>query len=287
MYASNFDAGSFESLQYIIEAQDYGTIGYPSGLPGCGGGPGDWIKTIGGGRIHPCFNNTTLGDELDGAHLPWAYYESGGTDGICGNGIDKNHRVSSYGIWNAYWAIKHICYGPDWNSDVISPPTQFFTDVKDGNLRTVSWVTPSDKDSDHAGNNSTTGPSWVASLVNAVGESTYWSSTAIFVFWDGFGGWYDPEPPPYLDYDGLGLRVPLLVISPYAKRGYVSHVHYEHGSILKFVEDDFGLPPLAASDRRATSPDRDCFDFNQRPREFVPIKVPYGSNYFMRPTDAN
>ena len=271
MFASNFDASSFGSLQYTIAAQDDGTLGYPSGLPGCGGGPNDWIKTVLGHRIHPCFNYKTLGDELDMAHLSWAYYEAGGTEGICGNGIDKYRRVSNHAIWNAYWAIKHICYGPDWNSDIISPPKQFLTDVKNGELRTVSWVTPTYQDSDEGGSASASGPSWVASLVNAVGESKYWNSTAIFVFWDGYGGWYDPDPPPYVDSEGLGLRVPLLVISPYAKQGYVSHVHYEHGSILKFTEDQFRLGRLAASDTRATSPARDCFDFKQPPRKFMPI----------------
>ena len=143
------------------------------------------------------------------------------TDGICGN------SSSGAGIWSAYWAIKHICYGPDWNEDVISPPKQFLTDVKNGDLRTVSWVTPTFPNSDEAGSGSVTGPSWVASLVNAVGESKYWNSTAIFIFWDSYGGWYDPEPPKYIDNDGLGFRIPLLIISPYAKQGYVSHVHYE------------------------------------------------------------
>ena len=267
MYASNFDAGSFESLQYIIEAQDHGTVGGSSGVPGCGGGPHDWIKTIGGGRIHPCFNNPTLGDELDAAGLSWTYYAVGGTDGICGSG------GSGGGAWIAYWAIKHICYGPSWNEDVISPPKQFLTDVKNGELRTVSWVTPTFRNSDEAGSGSATGPSWVASLVNVVGESKFWDSTAIFIFWDSYGGWYDPEPPAHVDNDGLGFRVPLLIISPYAKHGYVSHLHYEHGSILKFIEDRFGLARLAASDKRANSPEQDSFDFSQPPRKFVPIKA--------------
>jgi phospholipase C len=270
MFASNFDASTFGSLQYIIEAQDHNTVGSPSGVPGCGGGRNDWIQTIGGGRIHPCFNNATLGDELDAAHLSWAYYEVNDANGICGNG-DGNDRKPAGGLWSAYGAIKHICYGRDWNEDVISPPTQFLADVKSGNLRTVSWITPAFADSDEAGSDSTTGPSWVASLVNAVGESKYWNSTAIFVFWDSYGGWYDPVPPPQLDADGLGFRVPLLVISPYAKRGYVSHVRYEHGSILRFAEDQFALGRLGASDMRANSPQRDCFDFKQPPRKFVPI----------------
>jgi phospholipase C len=271
MYASNFDASSFGSLQYIITARD-DTAGYPSGLPGCGGGLHDWIKMVGGGRTHPCFGETTLGDELDLAHLPWAYYESGGTDGICGSRSNGDDRAASYGMWIGYWAIKHICYGPDWNDDLISPPKQFLSDVKDGQLRTVSWVTPTYGDSDEAGSGSGSGPGWVASLVNAVGESKYWDSTAIFIFWDSFGGWYDPEPPPYLGANSLGFRVPLLVVSPYAKQRYVSHVRYEHGSILRFTEDQFGLPRLGAGDTRAHSPARDCFDFNRAPRKFVPIR---------------
>jgi len=143
----------------------------------------------------------------------------------------------------------------------------------------VSWITPTCANSDHAGCGSNTGPSWVASLVNAIGKSPYWSSTAIFIFWDDYGGWYDDVPPPLVDYDGLGIRVPLLVISPYAKRGYVSHTQYEHGSILQFAEDRFGLPRLAASDTRANSLD-DCFDFNAPPRPFVPIAAPHDEAFF-------
>ena len=180
----------------------------------------------------------------------------------------------------AYQAIKHIYYGPDWSKDIISPPAQILTDVANGKLRNVSWVTPTWANSDHAGSGSNTGPSWVTSVVNAIGESKYWDSTAIFIFWDYYGGWYDPVAPKYADYDGLGLRLPMLIISPYAKQGWVSHVHYEHGSILRFVEDQFGLGRLAASDTRAKSPAKDAFDFAQPPRTFVPIKSKYDANYF-------
>jgi phospholipase C len=114
----------------------------------------------------------------------------------------------------------------------------------------------------------------------------------MFIFWDDFGGWYDAQPPAYVDYDGLGIRVPMLVVSAYAKQGHVSHVHYEHGSILKFVEDIFGLARLAPSDTRAKSPAKDCFDFNQPPRKFQKIASPLDVDYFlheppdMRPPDA-
>lgn len=282
MYASNFDAGMFESLQYIIAARDHDTIGFPETDWGCPGGPADRIATINRGRmpgkfIRACFDYTTLGDELDAAGLTWAYYANpvrSGPSKACGNAdqTQPNAYIET-GIWSTYQAIKHICYGPDWENDIISPPKQFLADVSQGKLRAVSWVTSTDKNSDLAGSDSKTGPSWVGSVVNSIGGSKYWDSAAIFIFWTGYGGWFDPEPPAYLNRDSLGLRVPLLIVSPYAKKGYVSHVHYEHGSILRFIEDRFGLAQMAASDERATSPAADSFDFSHEPRKFVPIKT--------------
>ncbi len=100
--------------------------------------------------------------------------------------------------------------------------------------------------------------------------------------WDDWGGLYDHVPPPYEDYDSLGFRVPLLVISPYAKKHYVSHVQYETASVLRFAEDLFGLGRLAAADRRALSPAADCFDFSQKPRTFVPDSRAAPPKFFMR-----
>jgi phospholipase C len=296
MYASNFDVSSFISHQYIIAGvnPDH-TYDYPDEGWGCPGAPGDAVGVLGAkrntndtGSVFPCWDPPTLGDELDAAGLPWAFYAvplgTKGSGTLCGSGsdpkLDGNDERTA--IWSAYQTIKHICYGPDWNADVKSPPQQFLSDVKDGTLAAVTWVTPTYVNSDHGGNGSDTGPSWVASLVNAIGESQFWSSTAIFIFWDDPGGWYDPEPPAYVDNDGLGYRLPLLIISPYAKRGFVSHTHYEHGSILRFVEDQFGLARLSASDKRAKSPQADCFDFNRPPRKFVKIKAAYDADYFIK-----
>jgi phospholipase C len=273
MYASNFDASSFISHQYIISAQAESAVNYPAGLFACANGSGNYISMVTQerqikGREVACWDPTTLGDELDQAGISWAYYTS--------------HVFGDGDIWSAYQAIKHIYYGPDWNKDVIVPQTQFFDDVSKRKLRAVSWITPTCENSDHAGCNSSTGPQWVASLVNAIGESPYWKDTAIFIFWDDYGGWYDPEPPALADYDGLGMRIPMLIVSAYAKRGHVSHVHYEHGSILKFVEDLFGLGRLAASDTRAKSPEKDAFDFQAPPRPFKKIPTVLGKEYFMQ-----
>jgi phospholipase C len=271
MYASNFDASSFISHQYIIAGQSESAVNYPYYQWGCSGGGGDYIQTVTpqrqfGSYIPVCWDTTTIGDEMDDAGLSWAFYASA---------IDSDGD-----LWSAYQNINHIYNGSDWKKDVISPQTKFFDDVSQGKLRDVTWITPTCANSDHAGCSSKTGPSWVASLVNAVGTSKYWDSSAIFIFWDDYGGWYDPKAPALKDYDGLGLRIPLLIVSPYAKDGHVSHVHYEHGSILKFVEDTFGLARLAASDKRARSPEEDAFDFNRPPRKFAPVPSEHGIEYF-------
>jgi phospholipase C len=281
MFASNFDASSFISHQYIISGEaGKSAVNYPDSTWGCDGGPSDTIGTVnkqrqvGGPNQQVCWDDQTLGDEADAAGVSWGFYtETTGGDG---------------GFWNAYQAIRHIRYGNDWKNNMRIPQQQFFTDVQNGNLPAISWVIPTWENSDHAGSGSNTGPSWVTSLVNAVGQSQYWNSTAIFVFWDDYGGWYDHVPPKKVDYDGLGMRLPMLIISPYAKQGFVSHVPYEHGSILKFTEDQFGLGRLTASDTRANSPAADCFDFSKPPRSFTPFKAPHDRAFFMhQPLDRH
>jgi phospholipase C len=271
MFVSNIDESSFVSHQYIIAGQASSSMNVPENGPwGCSGSA--VVSTLTqqrtqGGLIPACFDNQTLGDELDAAKVSWKYYTAslGHGDG---------------GLWSAYQAIDHIYNGPDWKKDVVNPQTRFFKDVRNGRLPAVSWVTPTCKNSDHAGCDADDGPKWVSALVNAVGESKYWKTSAIFVFWDDPGGWYDHVAPKKLDYDGLGFRVPLLVISPYAKRGRVSHLSYEHGSLLRFVEDRFGLATLSASDARATSPAADCFNFLEAPRKFVKIQTTMSARDF-------
>jgi phospholipase C len=277
MFQSQLDE-SFVAHQYVIAAQAAKSVDLPSAGWGCGGGKDDRVHTITderdpkGPSIPPCFDYQTLGDELDAARLSWRFYAS--TYGSASSGLGAP--------WSSYIAVKHIRYGPDWKK-VISPNWRFITDVRAGKLANFTWITPVCTDSDHvACLNGGYGPSWVAALVNAVGQSKFWDSTAIFVQWDDWGGLYDHVPPPFKDVDGLGFRVPLLVISPYAKSGYVSHVQYETASVLRFAENLFGLGRLAPADTRATSPARDCFDFSQRPRPFVKIAAPYPPRYFMQ-----
>jgi phospholipase C len=263
---------SFASHQYIIAGQAASSVDVPAS-PRWGCDANGMVQTLTSNRTYgkpqlPCFDYTTLGDELDQAGLTWRFYASQ---------IDKPLG----GYWSGYQAIRHIRYGPDWKNDVISPQKKILKDIAQGTLSNVTWVTPTCEESDHTACGGGFGPSWVSSVVNAVGQSKFWDSTAIFVFWDDWGGLYDHVKPPMEDYDGLGFRTPLLVISPYAKQNYISKVQYEHGSILKFTEDVFGLARMAASDKRAKSPATDCFDFTQKPRAFVPIKAPKGAQFFL------
>lgn len=218
-----------------------------------------------GGGPFPCFRWKTLADLLDRAGLTWRYY----TPSICCAG----------GLWSAFDAIDPIRHSDEWKANVISPPTEVLKVARRGVLPSVTWVVPQVHDSDHPGGGPDTGPEWIARIVDAIGEGPHWKSTAIIVVWDDWGGLYDHVPPPQLDYQGLGFRVPMLVISPYAKKGYVSHTQYEFGSILKFVENTFALGSLYATDARATSI-ADCFDFHQAPRKFVPIAAKLPQVYF-------
>jgi phospholipase C len=302
MFASNFDMSSFISHQYIIAGQNpKSSSGVPFLQWGCPGGPTNRVDELLKDRkikkqaLVPCWSPPTLATELDAKPLSWYYYAQaindvgpGGKN--CGGTLGPDYGKGRKGIWSAYQAIKYICHGSDWDTHVIPSPPQFLTDVKNGKLASVTWLTPYLRDSDHPGNKSDTGPSWVTSVVDAIGESKFWDSTAIFIFWDDPGGWYDPEPPYYdaQDQDMHGFRLPLLIISPYAKQGYVSQVPYNHGSILRFIEDRFGLAPLAYNDKNATSPEKDCFDFSKPPRKFVPITAKYPENFFLNapPDDA-
>ncbi len=263
-FASNLD-GSFVAHQYDVAASASRTVDFPRSAWGCEGNKRDTVATLSakrryGPRIRPCFDIPTIGSEADAAGVSWRFY-AGAIDG-------------DGGLWSSYQANRGIFYGPDWNADVISPPARFLKDVGDGKLAAITWITPTYKDSDHPGPlGGSDGPAWVASLVDAIGESPFWQSTAIFIMWDDWGGWFDPVKPPYEDYDGLGFRVPLLIVSPYARKGRVTHVQYETASVLRFIEDDFGLAPLARSDTRANDPahDLDAFDFTQPPRRFKKI----------------
>ncbi len=260
---------SFPAHQYLIAGQSANADEVPLGGWGCDATAGTTVPILAASGADatgpfPCFTYPTLADEMDARNVSWRYYApSVGAQGY---------------VWSAFDAIRQTRFGPDWAANVISPETNVLSDVSAGNLPSVTWVVPSQTNSDHPLGASNTGPQWVASVVNAIGASPAWNSTAIFVLWDDWGGFYDHVAPRSVDPMGLGFRVPLMVVSPYAKHGYVSHVTHEFGSILKFTEEAFGLPSLGTRD--ALSDDlSDCFDFTQTPSAYTPSAVR------MRPSD--
>ena len=273
-FASHIDA-SLVAHQYIVAAQANSAVNLPTGSWGCEGAAGDLIPTLGQDRSitglvqPPCFTYKNMADELDAAALSWRFYAA------C--------LTCSGGGYSSFQADSDIYNSPEWSTNVINEPPQIITDIQNGTLSSVTWVTPEDDYSDHPGSNDGSGPSWVASIVNAIGESKFWNSTEIFVTWDEWGGEYDHVPPPYKDYDGLGFRVPMLYISPFAYQGKVNHKQLEIAGMLKAVEKNFGLASMAAADKRAAASDSGCINNQQKsPRTFTPISSSLGPRrYFL------
>jgi phospholipase C len=195
-------------------------------------------------HVWPCFDFKVLPDLLNKHDISWRYYADDGS-------------------WmNALEGIKHIYNSKYWGPNV-QPDEQFSRDVKSGHMKKVSWIVPPTGYNDHPGGPSVCmGENWFVHEVNQIMRSKYWKSTAIFVNWDDFGGFYDHVTPPHYDYMGLGPRVPFMVISPWAKKGYVDHTTYEFSSVLKFIETVHGLGCLTSRDCQA-DPMLNAFDFDQ------------------------
>jgi len=197
----------------------------------------------------PCFDIQTLPDEFQKAGVSWKYYAPG--------------QYQSGYIWSALSSIKHIRYSPLWQSNV--PDTsQFIKDIKAGTLPQVSWVVMNEGESEHPPHSSCAGENWTVRQLNALMQSPLWASTAVFLTWDDFGGFYDHLAPPKLNAIAYGPRVPTLVISPYARQHFIDHQTYDFASILRYVEDKYHLPQLSEYDQRAQSI-AGSLDLNQRP----------------------
>ena len=294
MFPTEF-GGSYEAHIMAVAGNDDITatqalVNFPTHAPNdCDSPPGtksslvDSNRRVGvGNGPFPCYTQfNTMAQVLDAGHVSWKYYVA---------------RHMNGGIYSPFEAVSYVRYGNDWDADVIAPETTVLSDIAHHKLAQVTWVTPAHDDSDHPGVKSDKGPSWVASIVNAIGQSRYWDSSAIVIIWDDWGGWYDNAPPPQPDFRGLGIRVPCIIVSPYAKightgKGYVSHTQYEYGSILKFIEESFGLPAIGPpwqgyTDSRAASLS-DAFNFNQSPRAFTPFQAKYPASYFMHKPPSN
>ena len=271
---TSYGCGAGESIQLI--------------RPNGSGEPPFGTETA-GDRTVECFDRNAL-DYLFGLATPkitWTYYAEG----------QSSLWVAPNSLANICMPLNGVCTGPDWtkgasNGFIDTKPPNVLNDIANCALPQVSWITPAGQYSDHP-INSGQGPSWVAAIVNAIGNNTtcdddtgYWKDTVIFITWDDWGGWYDHVAPVFQaganqrDYQ-LGFRVPLLVVSAYStKPGYISNSKCDFGSIVKGIEGIFGLGSLGFADARATNDLHQFFDFHRPATVYKTIPAPLGANFF-------
>jgi hypothetical protein len=200
-------------------------------------------------RGAPCFTFPTLADALGRAGRSWSYYGAPRGDlGYLFTTMDAVRSVRTTALWKQH----------------VKDEQTFAADAQAGRLPFFSWITPRYQVSAHPPFSIATAEDWVTAKLNALMRGPDWSSTAVFITFDDSGGFYDHVKPPQVDRTGYGLRVPLLIISPYARQGYISHTVYSYPSVLKTAEEIAGLPPLTGADRNAHDT-LDSFDFSRRP----------------------
>jgi len=199
-------------------------------------------------RMRACFSIKTIFEELDSRAISWRYY------------------VEPHQFHNIPRAIKKMRYTSRWQQVV--PASRFAADVRAERLPQVSFLIAPEELNEHPTPDRTSmcaGENWTIRQLNALMRSRDWDRSAVFITWDDFGGLYDHVAPPRVDDLGWGPRVPLLVVSPWAKPGYVSHTDYEFASLLAFIERLHSLPPLGKRDAAANDL-FDVFDFSGEPR---------------------
>ncbi len=254
------------------------------------GYPPDFARRLGVAvPTDPNYAWTDLTYLLHKNRVSWAYYVYKGSEPDC----DSNAAMScapvgqsakTPGIWNPLPYFTTV--QQDNQLGNIKSLSNFFADVRRGDLPAVSWITPNGRVSEHPPGLISAGQTYVTGLINAIMQSPDWSSTAIFLAWDDWGGFYDHVTPPQVDDQGYGLRVPGLVISPYAKQGFVDHQTLSFDAYVKFIEDDFlggqrlnprtdGRPdprPDVREDAPQLGDLTADFDFNQPP--LAPVILP-------------
>jgi phospholipase C len=246
------------------------------------GNPPDFKKHAGKAVVPPDYAWTDLTYLLHKNKVSWKYYVEGGTEPDCADDTmgcpPVLQRARTPGIWNPLPYFDTV--QQDGEIQNVTDVSNYFKAAKDGTLPAVSWIAPSGPDSEHPPALVSQGQAWVTGLINAAMQSPEWNSTAIFLSWDDWGGFYDHVKPPVVDENGYGLRVPGLVISPYAREGFIDHQTLSFDAYVKFIEDDFlngqrldpktdGRPDPRPNVRENASQLGNLvndFDFTQQPR---------------------
>jgi phospholipase C len=268
-FFSSAQGPSFPNHLYTIAAQSGGAHDNPrrhgafrsSNTFGCDAPKGQTVTVVDSEgkerQVRPCFEFRTEGDLLNDAGIDWAYYAA---------------EPDQLGyIWSAYAAIGHIRETRQWKEHIL-PVDRLIADIDRDRLPPITWISPRYEVSEHPQFSFCAGENWSTQVINAIMRSPMWKNTAIFVTWDDYGGFYDHVAPPQVDDFGFGIRVPLLVISPYALKGVVDHRLGEFSSVLRFIEDNWRLGRLTGRDRSAKNLSYD-FDFTQEPRPPDPLPL--------------
>ena len=239
---------------YTVAAQSGGMVNNPP--PGVAGQEG-------------VYNFPTMAELLGDSHVSWRYYD------------ENNPKIHT--LWNPLAGFISFEKNPKLMNNLVDLG-RFYSDLRDHNLPEVSWIVPTAVNSEHPPAYSDQGMWHVTHLINAVMESSYWKDSVIILTWDDYGGFYDHVPPPNVDLYGFGPRVPALIISPYAKPGFICHTHFDFTSPLKLIETKFGLTSLTSRDRDSNNM-LDCFNFHQKPLKPDIITVARKLNFSnMKPT---
>ncbi len=215
-------------------------------------------------------------------NVSWGYYVMGGNEPDCADDamgcVPRKQSVRTPGIWNPLPSFDTV--KADGQVANVQDITKFYDAAKNGTLPSVVWLAPAGKYSEHPPGLVSAGQAYVTGVINAIMRSPDWGSTAIFLSWDDWGGFYDHVVPPHVDANGYGLRVPALVISPYARKGFIDHQTLSQDAYVKFIEDDFlagsridpktdGRPDPRPDVRENASQLGDLrkdFNFSQKPR---------------------
>ena len=222
-------------------------------------------------KRNTCFEFKTVGEQLSEGGIDWAYYAA-------------EPDQPGY-IWSAYTAISGVFHTDLWHKHV-KPVDSLLDDIRTDRLPAVTWITPRFQLSDHPPWNSRFAMNWVTDIVNGLMKSSMWEHTAVFVTWDEWGGFFDHVRPKPVDETGLGFRVPLLTISPYARKGYVDDALGEFSTPLRFIADNWGLDYLTPRIADAHNFEH-VFDFKRRPRRDAKLlkRVPGAGTPFKYPED--
>ncbi len=232
-YYSSVMSSSLPNHIFLMEGQSEGVTGRPHSL---------------------ILNATSIIDELEQKGITWSYYAQ-----------------KYYSGWNPVSAFSTVLGNTTRQKNILDTAL-FGADIASGKLASVTWIMPRDNSvSEHLPQNVTNGEHWSVSIINSIMQSKFWNSTAIFLTWDDYGGWYDHVPPPQVDTYGYGFRVPCLIISPFARQGYIDHTQADHTSILKFIQTMYDLKPLSSRDAGANNL-MEAFDFNAPAR--APLMLP-------------